>query len=279
MKYDRIETLGHSTIQHGKLNDRVYLMKLGPEDMPQILDRIEALAQKEGYAKVFAKVPARHLTAFRQYEYSQEASIPGYYLDNDDCLMLAKYYTRQRSAQRNKEKRRRVLEASREKTPAPAKLDTDTYTLRQLEPSDAGILADLYRTVFDSYPFAIDDPEYIRKTMKTHITYYGIFTAGKLVTASSAEKDLQNRTVEMTDFATYPEYRRRGLASALLAHMEQEELRKDARIAYTIARAASFGMNITFAKLGYTYGGTLYNNTCIGGAIESMNVWYKKLSG
>lgn len=48
--------------------------------------------------------------------------------------------------------------------------------------------------------------------------------------------------------------------------------------AYTIARATSFGMNIVLAKMHYAYGGTLYNNTQIGGQLESMNVWPKKLS-
>jgi hypothetical protein len=45
---------------------------------------------------------------------------------------------------------------------------------------------------------------------------------------------------------------------------------------YTIARSHSAGMNITFAKKGYLFGGTLINNTDISGKIESMNVWYKK---
>jgi hypothetical protein len=36
-------------------------------------------------------------------------------------------------------------------------------------------------------------------------------------------------------------------------------------------------MNITFGRRGYRYAGTLVNNTWIGGAIESMNVWYKIL--
>ena len=46
---------------------------------------------------------------------------------------------------------------------------------------------------------------------------------------------------------------------------------------YTIARAASIGINATFAKCGYTFAGTLINNTQISGRIESMNVWYKNL--
>jgi hypothetical protein len=34
-------------------------------------------------------------------------------------------------------------------------------------------------------------------------------------------------------------------------------------------------MNITFAKCGYIFGGTLINNTQISGSIESMNLWHK----
>lgn len=49
------------------------------------------------------------------------------------------------------------------------------------------------------------------------------------------------------------------------------------KTAYTIARSTSFGMNKTFARQGFDFGGTLVNNTLIGDTIESMNVWYKAL--
>ncbi len=49
------------------------------------------------------------------------------------------------------------------------------------------------------------------------------------------------------------------------------------KTSYSIARAVSYGMNITFAKHGYIYSGTLVNNTNIAGSIESMNVWHKIL--
>ncbi|MBW2515111.1 MAG: hypothetical protein JRE21_11150, partial [Deltaproteobacteria bacterium] len=49
------------------------------------------------------------------------------------------------------------------------------------------------------------------------------------------------------------------------------------RMSFSIARALSPGMNTLFAGRGYTFGGTLLNNTNISGRIESMNVWYKRL--
>jgi len=59
--------------------------------------------------------------------------------------------------------------------------------------------------------------------------------------------------------------------------MENELKKFNIHKAYTIARANSYGMNITFAKANYTFAGKLTNNTNISGDIESMNVWYKKL--
>ena len=53
--------------------------------------------------------------------------------------------------------------------------------------------------------------------------------------------------------------------------------RKGFSTTYTIARSLSLGMNLTFAKGGYSFAGTLVNNTQISGQIESMNVWYKHL--
>jgi putative beta-lysine N-acetyltransferase len=89
--------------------------------------------------------------------------------------------------------------------------------------------------------------------------------------------DIQSGNTEMTDFATLPEYRGKGLSAFLLRLMESEVKKRQIKTTYTIARAPSFGMNITFSKMGYSYSGTLINNTNIFGHFENMNVWYKLL--
>ncbi len=83
----------------------------------------------------------------------------------------------------------------------------------------------------------------------------------------------------MTDFATLPKWRGKGFAQCLLLHMEKTMKRRGIKTAYTIARAMSAGMNVTFSRAGYRFGGRLKNNTNISGNIESMNVWYKQLTG
>ena len=69
----------------------------------------------------------------------------------------------------------------------------------------------------------------------------------------------------------------KGLARQLLVFMEAQMISKGLTTAYTIARARSIGMNITFAQQEYQYNGRLINNTQISGQTESMNVWSKPL--
>ena len=136
----------------------------------------------------------------------------------------------------------------------------------------------IYKKVFATYPFPIHEPDYLVETMQTHIVYFGVETEGHLVALSSAEMDKENLNVEMTDFATLPTWRGHGVALHLLNAMENEMHLRGIKVACTIARAVSPGMNVTFARGGYEFAGTLINNTNISGGIESMNVWYKPLN-
>ena len=83
---------------------------------------------------------------------------------------------------------------------------------------------------------------------------------------------------ETLDFATLPEWLGNRFARHLLARMEQEMKAKGIKTTYTIARAASPGINSTFGRAGYHFSGRLKNNTNISGSIESMNVWHKSLA-
>jgi putative beta-lysine N-acetyltransferase len=145
-----------------------------------------------------------------------------------------------------------------------------------MTPEDAPAMAALYREVFKTYPFPIHDPAYLKKTMDENIIYFGIERQGALLGLSSIEMDKKNAAAEMTDFAVLPAHRGDGLAQQLLTQMERTIPALGIKTMFTIARARSAGMNITFAKNGYSYAGTLINNTNISGQIESMNVWYKR---
>ncbi len=279
MVHDKCEILGHSLIQHGPCSNRIYLMKLDKRDLPGIVGQLDELAGREGYSKLFVKVPANAAHDFISSGFHQEAFIPRFYNGEEDVLFLGKYIDPARSRTANSEELARILTLAREK----AESGPADYTLPPgLNLVSCGVaqaeeMSEVYKQVFPSYPFPIHDPEYLLQTMRTHIDYFGIIKDGRIVAVASSEIDLKGSNVEMTDFATLPEYRGQGLACCLLRAMEEAMAVRKILTAYTIARAVSPGMNITFARMGYKYSGTLINNTQISGRIESMNIWYKWL--
>lgn len=282
--FDQVITLGNSQIQHGKKNNRIYLMHLEKQDVPGILDELDALASSYSYSKIFAKVSKQFLEDFIKYGYVTEAIVPAFYHGREDCIFISKYLDDRRGIPINKVLNQKVLELSFSKrnnksTQSRAENHSlpSNYVFRKACLADAPEMAKLYSKVFDSYPFPISNPAYIEETMQDHVIYFGIWSGGQLVAASSCEMCKEDKNVEMTDFAILPEYRRYHLSHFLLGEMEEEMKLKGIKTAYTIARAISFGMNCTFAKNAYDYAGTLIQNTQIGGNIEDMNVWFKSL--
>jgi len=149
--------------------------------------------------------------------------------------------------------------------------------VRQLDLSDVEQIADIYRKVFLSYPFPIQNPGYILETMKENVSYFGVKQKGRLIAVASAEIDFEGRNAEMTDFATISDYRGHKLGQRLLTKMEKEMKAIGILTLYTIARLQSIPMNKVFLKHQYQYAGTLVRNTNISGSIESMNVYYKQI--
>jgi putative beta-lysine N-acetyltransferase len=279
MARDICETIGHSVIQHGPYSNRVYLMKLDRRDLPGIVQQLDDLAHRQRYTKLFAKIPADTAADFIAHDYRQEALIPGFYRGKKDALFLGKYLDPERARTNRRETLANVLGIAHDKAEPE---DTETIPPEDLKlircgPEQTEEMSRLYREVFPSYPFPIHDPAYLRSTMASHVDYFGIIEHGRLTALSSAEMDHSASNVEMTDFATHPSHRGQGLARCLLQAMDTAMTERGLHTAYTIARAMSPGMNISFAQLGYHYSGTLIKNTQISGAIESMNVWYKAL--
>lgn len=275
---DRIENFGNSVIQHGKHSDRAYLMHLACEDVPAILVYLNELAARSGYSKIFAKVPQGAKAAFEGHGYHPEAVVPGLYRGETEVCFMGKYFCPVRQQEQKPTLVEQALAAALSKGAASAPpILGGEFDSRLTAADDAEAMAELYRQVFATYPFPIHDPGYLKETMASHVIYQGIWAGRQLVALASAETDPLGQNAEMTDFATLPSCQGQGFASYLLDRLEGEARRCGIRTAYTIARAYSFGMNITFAKRGYSYSGTLTHNTQISGELESMNVWHKPL--
>jgi beta-lysine N6-acetyltransferase len=274
---DCIERKGHSLIQHGKENNRIYLMKYNSRDQDTLLVQLDDLASENGYSKIFAKVPASVHPLFVQNGYEPEAWIPGFFDGKEAVFFMAKYFVQER-----KVIDRNVLPDFSELLSGPVSNNgknlPSRFRIDIAEPTHCGEMARLYREVFETYPFPVMDAGYLRKTMDDQsVIYFGIRDQGQLIGLSSAELDTTNKNAEMTDFAVLPAYRGKNLAGFLLEKMETEMKRQHFKTLFTIARLNSPGMNKTFIKQGYLYSGLLKNNTNISGKIESMCVYYKNM--
>jgi putative beta-lysine N-acetyltransferase len=275
---DRIDFLDGSCIQHGLYNRRIYLMDLGHADPESLIPKLITMADKKGYSKIFAKIPSSKSSAFTSSGFHAEAQIPSFYKGTENAHFLSYYCDNQRCKEVETEAMDNLIRISKwQKKQRHIKPLLNGVKIRQCTADDAKNIAKIYQTVFSTYPFPVFDAEYLRQTMNNNVDYYCVELLGQLLAVSATEKDRVGENVEMTDFATLPGWLGYNFACHLLARMEQDVILDKYKLAYTIARAKSPGMNITFAKHNYAYAGRLINNTNISGNIESMNVWYKKL--
>ena len=275
---DIIENIKGSVIQHGPHNNRIYLMRLNSDDTHGLIETLDDMAVKNGYGKIFAKIPAPAWNAFKSAEYIKEAVIPGFFTGKTDGFFIAKYFSDRRQNTQNVEKLLRLVRQDREGSAnnmhRTGRATRDVVLCRL---SDAPEMSVIYQRVFKSYPFPIREPRYLKRMMKEGVLYFCIRIEGTIAALAAAEIDLKNKNAEMTDFATLPKWRGTGFAGILLSHMDKKTRKLGIKTAFTIARAASLGMNVVFKNSGYTYAGLLKNNSQICGSIESMTVWYKHL--
>lgn len=275
---DEIAVIGHSTIQHGTFNNRIYLMKFDKQGHPDLLSALNDLARKNGYGKIIAKVPASAQPLFLVDGYMPEAYIPEYYKSFEGVFFMAKYFDPQRS-DIPPDSLSLLTELLRAPQTENGHQPSKEFSMAVTQPKHAEEMALVYQQVFKTYPFPIFDASYLEKTMKEgSVIYFGIWDKGKLVGLSSAEMDAANQNAEMTDFAVLPQYRGHKLASHLLYKMEDEMRARHFNTIYTISRLDSPGITRTFINGGYHFSGILKNNTNISGQIESMNIFYKSIS-
>jgi beta-lysine N6-acetyltransferase len=275
---DTIETIHGALVQHGSHNDRIYLMRLNDADPYRLIITLEDLARQKGYGKIFARIPAPTWQAFQSSGYIKEAAVPGLFNGRTDGFFVAKYVSVTRKIVPDAEKH---LEGITAPGGAPSNGYPGTGRngpeIKVCQPADAEEIGRLYRQVFETYPFPIYRPAYLKRMMKEWVRYFGIRIEGRSIAVAAAEIHQRDQNAEMTDFATLPCWRGKGLAGGLLRHMDAYVRTIGIKTAFTIARAASPGMNTVFRKNGYRFAGLLRNNTQISGKIESMNVWYKQL--
>ncbi len=109
-------------------------------------------------------------------------------------------------------------------------------------------------------------------------TPFRMVTEGdEVVACASADLVAEAQTAELTDCATLPSARGRGLMQGLLADLCDDLRDLGYPTAFTLARAAVPGVNLAFARLGFRLRGRMLRSCRIGQGLEDMNVWSKDL--
>lgn len=274
---DKIDKIGCSRVHHGPQSQRAFLLQYDQRDHDRLGDQLLELAETEGYSKIVLKLPGSACNDFLDAGFQHEARILNYFSDGEACYFLSRFLSPQRGIDQQDAKHKEIIQTAAARPARPLRPLTSDYRLARMAVNDCAEMAALFRKVFETYPFPIFDEKYLLETMRSHVVYFGVWYQGQLAALSSAETNRQQQNAEMTDFAILPHHRGRQLARHLLFRMEQEMQNEQIRTLYTIARSGSLPMNCTFSSCGYSYGGTLVNNTQISGQIESMNIWSKRI--
>lgn len=247
-------------------------------NMGHLIEKAEGLVKQHHAEKLIMKGRSEDFLTLLEHGLQPEAVVDRYF-HGSDAHFFSKFYTPDRKRNDHWITEDGMihsiyqLDARAEKAYPPKE-----YELKKADESCAAELSALYRQVFQIYPTPMDDPEYVKKTMKEGTIYFAFFYQGKIVSAASAEINSFYRNAELTDCATLSEHRKYGLMKIILHELEGELKKKGIFCAYSIARSLSFGMNAVLYQLGYSYRGRLMNNCYIYDKLENMNMWVKNLA-
>ena len=271
---DKVEKFENALIHHGDFSNRLYIMKFPNEGKVDLLKKLSQFAIDNGYTKIVGKIPKGKLNTFLRNGFKMEASVPKLYKGRSTCCFVSKFIDSERAVF-DPEPLNQFKQVLDDYVIGNKPVLKDGFSFRPLTPDDAPAMVEIFKQVFNTYPFPVHEKDYIIHTMENDVCYFGAFKDGELCSISSSEMDVANENAEMTDFAVLNSARGKGLSKILLTYMEEQMKLKGMKTLYTIARLNSIPMNKTFLGSGYSYAGTLINNTNISGGIESMNVLYK----
>lgn len=263
------------------VNLRVKALGLGIDDLadPTVAGLFEGLSDDDvPYSKFTVYALPGDQRAWESHGFLKEGVIQGFFSDGIDAHVWAQYGEDGRDEAPRGTQHDRIVQLAANKDPATPAAPTG-YTCAAATEADADAISALMTTTFSDYPSSLA-PATIAEAIReeSHRFRMLVDEAGTLAAVASAEIDRKRSAAEMTDCATRPDHRGRGLMSYLLWRLERDMVHDyGIRDLYTLARADEPGMNCAFAKLGYTFTGRLAGNCRMPNGWESMNIWCRRI--
>lgn len=258
-------------------NQRIKILDYKAEDFRGMILAIREISEANQFDKIICMAGRDDWQQFLRYGYVLEAVLK-YYHKGRDAFVVSKFRSQERLHSASMMEEILLIEnVMNEPAGAEPKPLPEGMTIRMAEKKDIEQLIELYKGVFESYPSPLIHQSYLETIFQTDSLFAVCMEGERIVAAASAELSHQNLAAELTDCATLPEKRGKGLMSHILRFLEKELLSRKYRCSYTMARARSFGMNMVFHQLGYEFMGRMTNNCDIFGAFEDMNIWVRNL--
>lgn len=243
----------------------------------EFLAKVLAYAKEEGLGKVLCNCRIKDLKYFKEVGFAIEGLINGFF-KGEDAYCVSFFLDRSRAYSARKEEEDRILKMCFEKgkMTVPSKLNSE-YKMKNCVENDIPQMVKLFKAVFKTYPSPVFDHDYLKEVMNTKILFKAVYKGDNIISIASGDMDKDNLNAEITDCATYPEYRGQGLLSNLVYALEADLVDMGFYTLYSLSRAINTGINMSLRKQGYNYSGRLVNNCNICGGFEDMNIWIKRL--
>lgn len=267
---------GNAKIRIDKFNQRIKIISIDG-DIAELLDRLTPFITEYKIGKLVYIAKKEKIEEFKKQNFIIEAKVENFF-NGAPGYFLSKFlvYERKMSIQIPEEEE--VLIKAREYINENFNYDVKhQYLIRNANKEDAKELAELYDSIFQTYPSPMNDSDYIKFAMNNNVFFKVAVYDRKIVSSASADTDPQHLNAEITDCATKNSHRGNGLMGRLIYELEKDLQIKNYKVLYSTARSISTGMNIVFAKHNYEYAGRLINHCHICGQLEDMNIWMKTL--
>lgn len=245
---------------------------ISDNEIREIID----FSMAEGLGKIISYCRIKLLIQFRSCGFVVEGVINGFF-QGEDAYCISYFLDTKRQVALKTEEADSILYHCINDEMRFTIREQQTYIIRQAVEDDIPQMIKLFSAVFETYPSPVFSMEYLKKVMHEQVAYKVAEENGKIISIASAEMNKLNLNAEITDCATYPEYRGKGILSDLIHYLEAELIERDFRMVYSLARAINPGINKALFKLKYRYSGRLVNNCHICGGFEDMNIWAKRL--
>ena len=242
------------------------------------IKRIIHFSSKQHLGKVICICDSKTVEIFTEAGFEVEGKIDGFF-KGQDGFYLSYFISSDRKICSNFSKKELLVkQCLAVKNTFTRRSENSKYSIRNANETDIKEMVKLFSTVFSTYPSPVYDEEFIKKTMEENVLYKVAVYEGKIIGIASADMDKENLNAEMTDCATYPDYRGKGVLSNIIYSLELDLRNKGFITLYSIARAINPSINYVLSKQNYKYTGRLINNCNICGTFEDMNIWVKNIN-